>query len=72
MQPYRLVAAYLSHAGMFICVESTTPKGALADVMDRINRRFGRDAVYPGAMLGAETSAPTRISFTQIPKLDEF
>lgn len=47
-------------------------RNALADAMDRINRRFGRDAVYPAAMLGAEKAAPTRISFTQIPQLEEF
>ena len=47
-------------------------RNALADVMDRINRRFGKDAVYPAAMLGAEKAAPTRISFTQIPQMGEF
>lgn len=47
-------------------------RNALADAMDRINRRFGKDAVYSAAMLGAEQAAPTRISFTQIPRLDEF
>ncbi len=47
-------------------------RSALADAMDRINRRYGRDAVYSAAMMGAEQSAPTRISFTQIPTLDEF
>ncbi|QNN22293.1 DNA polymerase [Planctomycetales bacterium ZRK34] len=45
---------------------------ALGDTMDRINERFGRDAIYSAAMLGAAHTAPTRISFTQIPTEDEF
>lgn len=44
----------------------------LGDVMDRINERFGRDAIYSAAMFGLEHAAPTRISFTQIPTVDEF
>lgn len=47
-------------------------RSALADVMDRINRRFGKDAVYSAAMIGTGEAAPTRISFAQIPGLDEF
>ncbi|MEQ9460128.1 MAG: hypothetical protein RIG82_04170 [Phycisphaeraceae bacterium] len=43
--------------------------GRIAEAMDRIERRFGNNAVFPGAMLGALDSAPTRISFTQIPEL---
>ncbi|MBI1368642.1 MAG: DNA polymerase [Planctomycetes bacterium] len=44
----------------------------LGDVMDRINERFGRDAIYSAVMLGVKHAAPTRISFTQIPAADEF
>lgn len=44
----------------------------LADVMDRIALRFGRDAVYSAAMFDARGSAPTRISFTQLPDDTEF
>ncbi len=39
----------------------------VSDTMDRINLLFGRNAIYFGGMMGAEESAPMRISFTQIP-----
>jgi len=39
----------------------------ISETMDRINMLFGRNAVYFGGMMGAENSAPMRISFTQIP-----
>jgi DNA polymerase-4 len=44
----------------------------LADCMDRIDQKFGHHTLYLGAMWGAEQTAPTRISFDQIPGLDEF
>ena len=44
----------------------------LADGMDRIDRKYGRHTVYFGSMFGAATTAPVRISFTQIPEVDEF
>lgn len=44
----------------------------LADVMDRVDQRFGHHAVYFGGMFGAKETAPVRISFTQIPEVDEF
>ena len=40
----------------------------LADVMDQIDKKYGRHATFLGAMWGAQESAPTRISFTQVPK----
>ncbi len=45
---------------------------SLANAMDKINGKYGRDAIYPGAMLGARDAAPTRISFTQIPTDEDF
>ena len=42
----------------------------LAHTMDRLNERFGMHAVYLGGMHEARDSAPMRISFTNIPKLD--
>lgn len=45
---------------------------ALADGMDRIDRRYGRHAVHFGSMFGAARTAPVRISYTQIPGLEEF
>ncbi len=40
----------------------------LAEAMDKIDKKYGRHAVFHGAMFGAQDSAPTRISFTQVPK----
>ena len=45
---------------------------ALADAMDRIDDRFGRHTIHSAAMCGHRKSAPTRISFTSIPRDDEF
>jgi DNA polymerase IV len=39
----------------------------MSETMDRINVLFGRNTIYYGGMVGAEHSAPMRISFTQIP-----
>ena len=47
-------------------------RNALADVMDRIDQKYGRHTVYFAGMFGAADAAPTRISFTQIPRADEF
>lgn len=44
----------------------------LADCMDTIDRKYGKHTLYLGAMWGAQEAAPTRISFTQIPTLEEF
>lgn len=47
-------------------------QSALANAMDQIDRKYGRHTVYWGSMFGQTQSAPTRISYTQIPTLDEF
>ena len=39
-------------------------------VIDAANGRFGKTTLYFAGMMGAEDSAPTRISFTHIPVLD--
>ena len=44
----------------------------LAKAMDRIDQKYGRHTIYFGMMFGAQTTAPTRISFTQIPSAEEF
>lgn len=44
----------------------------LARTMDQLNDRHGHDTVHFASMMGTETAAPTRISFTQIPQLDDF
>ena len=39
----------------------------LAATMDRLNMKYGNTTLHFAAMLSAKDSAPTRISFTQIP-----
>lgn len=41
-------------------------------VMDKMNLKYGRHAVYLGGVHDARKSAPTRISFMSIPELNEF
>ncbi|MBI5762865.1 MAG: DNA polymerase [Planctomycetes bacterium] len=43
----------------------------LSTMMDRINSRFGRDAVHIGTMHEYLDSAPTRIAFSNVPDLDD-
>ncbi|QDU34672.1 DNA polymerase IV [Poriferisphaera corsica] len=45
---------------------------ALAAIMDKIDDKYGHHTVYLAPMFGAQKTAPTRVSFTQIPELDEF
>ena len=40
--------------------------------VDRINWKFGRNAVHSGAMMGTEGAAPTRIPFGAIPQVGNF
>ncbi len=64
-----LVANLCSEAPLFADAQR---RDALTDVMDRIDRKHGRHTIYFASMFGVQDSAPARISFTQIPKLDEF
>lgn len=43
---------------------------ALSHAMDAINRKFGKHAVRFGGIVGAEKSAPMRIPFSHIPKIN--
>ena len=43
---------------------------ALSHAMDAINRKFGKHAVRFGGIVGAEKSAPMRIPFNHIPKIN--
>ena len=43
----------------------------LSRIMDQINERWGRDTAYFAAAQDARGHAPTRISFTRIPDLQE-
>ena len=42
----------------------------LSHAMDAINRKFGKNAVRFGAIAGAEESAPLRIPFNHVPKIN--
>jgi DNA polymerase-4 len=42
-------------------------RARLAAAMDRLNMKYGNTTLHFAAMLPARQSAPTRISFTQIP-----
>jgi len=44
----------------------------LAMTMDKIDAKHGRHTIYFGGMFGMKNAAPTRISFTCIPGMDEF
>ncbi len=62
-----------------VCESSTTlplfhgerNRVVLSHTMDRINAIFGRHSVYFGGMFGAQSTAPTRISFTNIPDFSQ-
>lgn len=41
-------------------------------VVDELNQRYGQNAVYFGGIHPVLDSAPTRISFTSIPDMDDF
>ncbi|GMV97900.1 MAG: DNA polymerase [Phycisphaerae bacterium] len=43
----------------------------LSRAMDRVNARFGLNAVYFGCIHDVRDTAPTRIAFTQIPDFDD-
>ncbi len=61
--------------GLFEAVDAAAEARAraLSEAMDRVNARFGRDAVTMGHdRLGAVKSAGPRIAFTRIPELAEF
>lgn len=45
--------------------------GRLADVVDRINTRFGQNALYAASMHRARSAAPARIAFGAIPRLED-
>ena len=54
-------------------VHTETRRLALSNAMDKVNQRFGRDAVTLGHdSAGASRSSGPRIAFTRIPELAEF
>lgn len=67
------VQLHLFDTGAAIDAGSETRRLALSHAMDKVNRRFGRDAVTMGHdALGAARSSGPRIAFTRIPELAEF
>lgn len=46
------------------------PGRTLGNVMDKVNAKFGKAAIYPASMQSAKGSAPPRIAFSSIPDLD--
>lgn len=50
--------------------DAAPKRPALNQAVDRINRRFGKSALYFGHSHGAQDHAPMRIAFTRIPDLD--
>lgn len=43
----------------------------ISNVMDKINKKFGKEAIHLGATHEQKEAAPTRIAFRRIPELDE-
>jgi hypothetical protein len=41
-------------------------------VLDELNQRYGQNAVYFGGVHSVLDSAPTRISFSTIPDVEDF
>jgi DNA polymerase-4 len=75
-RPFRVGVAFerlcADHTGTLPLYAQQAQRNVLADVMDRINHKYGRDKVHWGEMMGAQEAAPTRISYTQIPAWEEF
>lgn len=63
-----LVPEAYHQSGLF----TDTKHEGLSKALDKINDRFGKTAVYFGALDGVLKSAPTRIPFNRVPKVDEF
>jgi hypothetical protein len=63
---------------LIACQSATTPlfqgernRVDLSQAMDKINERYGRDAVHLGSVHSVLGSAPTRIAFSNVPDLDD-
>ncbi len=59
-----LIAESDLHASLFVDPDH---RADLASTMDKLNRKYGNTTLHFAGMLPAKQSAPTRISFTQIP-----
>jgi hypothetical protein len=52
--------------------EDDEKRYTISTVVDELNQRYGQNAVYFGGIHSVLDSAPTRISFTSIPDVDDF
>ena len=52
--------------------EDDEKRYTISTVVDELNQRYGQNAVYFGGIHSVLDSAPTRISFTFIPDVDDF
>lgn len=67
------VQLHLFDAAVVLDTQTESKRLALSVAMDRMNKRFGRDAVTMGHdVTGAARSSGPRIAFTRIPELAEF
>ncbi len=73
LTPAQAAQADLFDAGALLCARTDARRRALSEAMDRMNARFGRDAVTLGHdARGATRSRGPAIAFTRIPELAEF
>jgi DNA polymerase IV len=73
LSPAAAAQADLFDAGALLCARTDERRLALSRAMDKVNSRFGRDAVTLGHdEHGAARSRGPAIAFTRIPQLAEF
>jgi DNA polymerase-4 len=73
LSPASAVQADLFDSDALLCARTDARRLALSQAMDRMNQRFGRDAVTLGHHEGGATrSRGPAIAFTRIPELAEF
>lgn len=73
LSPADAAQADLFDSGALLCARTDSRRLALSRAMDKVNNRFGRDAVTLGHdNQGATRSRGPAIAFTRIPELAEF
>jgi DNA polymerase-4 len=73
LTPANAAQADLFDSNALLCARTDAKRLALSQAMDRMNQRFGRDAVTLGHHDGGATrSRGPAIAFTRIPELAEF
>jgi DNA polymerase-4 len=64
----QLVATHSAPLPLFA---GQTQSNKIANVMEKIDHKYGLQTIYSGAMCGHTKKSPARISFTQIPELED-